>query len=71
MTSSAHPTLLAMDILLPLLFLIAPGFVFLLGQSRFSLEPISRPPFLLDPIYTDSLNDSVGPVEALLCTINP
>ena len=36
MTSSAPPTLLAMDILLPLLFLIAPGFVFLLGQSRFS-----------------------------------
>ena len=36
MTSSAHPTLLAMDILLPLLFLIAPGFVFLLGQSLFS-----------------------------------
>ena len=32
MTSSAPPTLLAMDILLPLLFMIAPGFVFLLGH---------------------------------------
>ena len=70
MTSSAPPTLLAMDILLPLLFLIAPGFVFLLGQSRFSNLFLVLLFFLIQ-FYTDLLNDSVGPVEALLCTINP